>query len=281
MAETMDIPSLILGSEYKDIYIFAVELAREAGKMIRSAFHAPKHINFKGSVDLVTETDQAVESLVMGRIRTRFPEHTFVAEESVSAGQFEEVLTERPTWLIDPIDGTTNFVHQFPWTCISIGYAVRKRVVVGVVFNPVLDELFSGVRGCGAYKNGARLATSHTDTLKQCLLATGFAYDRSEENIERMMTRFRACVANVRDIRRAGSAALDICYVASGVLDCFYEVGIHAWDVAAGNLLVEEAGGVVSHTDGRLDYDMCKREVLVSCAPLHAKVVAMLNQARK
>jgi len=272
-----DIPAPILTSPHKDILVFAVELAREAGKIIRDGFSAPKHISFKGSVDLVTETDQAVENLVMGRIKERFPEHTFVAEESVSAGKFEEVLTDRPTWLIDPIDGTTNFVHQFPWTCISIGYAVGKKVMVGVVFNPVLNELFIAVRGCGSYKNGVRLATSHTENLKQCLLATGFAYDRSEENVDRMMVRFRACVANVRDIRRAGSAALDICYVAAGVLDCYFEIGVHAWDVAAGSLMIEEAGGIVSHIDGRRDYDMCKREVLVSNTPLHSKVVDMIN----
>lgn len=117
----------------------------------------------------------------------------------------------------------------------------------------------------------------HTDTRQKCLIATGFAYDRRPEFLDLCLKRFRRCIANVRDVRRIGSAALDICYVAAGVLDCYYEVGVHAWDVAAGTLIVEEAGGVVSHVDGRLDYDMCQREVLVSNKLLHRKIIEMLN----
>jgi len=273
-----DIPALINSSPHKETYLFALSLAREGGKLIRDTFNTPKNITYKSHVDLVTETDQAVEKLLMGRIKDRFPDHTFVAEESVSAGIFPEELSDRPTWLIDPVDGTTNFVHQFPFTCVSIGFAVNKIVVLGVVFNPVLNEMFSGVRGCGAYKNGVKLQVSHNDELKRSLLATGFAYDRSDAVIEPMIERFRRCIKSVRDIRRAGSAALDMCYVAAGVLDCYYEVGVHAWDIAAGALFVEEAGGVVSYVDGRRPLDICKREVLVSNKHLHEKLIAMINQ---
>jgi inositol-phosphate phosphatase/L-galactose 1-phosphate phosphatase len=258
-----------------ELFDFAVEIAKKAGQKIKTAFHEPKNIDYKGQIDLVTETDKAVEEMLVNSIRTKYPGHLFVAEESVSAGSAKEELTDAATWCIDPIDGTTNFVHKFPFSCVSIGFLFKKRTVVGVVYNPMLEELFTAKRGHGAFKNGIRLQVSQTIELKKSLLATGFPYDRSPENVDLVLKRLRQVLFNVRDVRRAGSAALDMCYVAAGVLDIYYETGVHAWDVAAATLFVEEAGGKVSMLDGSV-FDMCKREVLCSNGKLHDRVIAIL-----
>jgi len=262
----------------QDVLLFAEELAREAGEIIRAAFSsANKVVDFKGQIDLVTETDKAVESMVIGAIRGRYPTHMFVAEESVSAGESVEIFTDAPTWSIDPIDGTTNFVHRFPFCCISIGYVVNKVSQVGVIYNPILDEMFTAIRGRGAFKNGVDISVSRTEELKKSLAATGFPYDRSDANIDRILKRLRSVLLNVRDVRRAGSAALDMCYVAAGVLDFYYEFGVHAWDVAAGALIVEEAGGKVSLVDGTTPFDMTRREVLATNGRLHESVIKVIE----
>uniref|UniRef100_A0A6B2LEA0 Inositol-1-monophosphatase n=1 Tax=Arcella intermedia TaxID=1963864 RepID=A0A6B2LEA0_9EUKA len=239
-------------------------MARKAGEKIKVAFGAPKQITFKADIDLVTKTDKEVEEMLMGAIRGRFPDHKFVAEENVSDGKGEEVLTEAPTWLIDPIDGTTNFVHKFPFCCVSIGLAINKQVVVGVVYNPMLDELFTAIKGQGAKKNGTPIQVSTTDSLQQSLVATGFPYDRSYT--KQVLEVLQKVVEKVRDVRRAGSAALDMCYVASGVFEAYYENGIHAWDVAAGSLILLEAGGVVSGFALDKELDICKRQIVATNA---------------
>lgn len=152
---------------------------------------------------------------------------------------------DNPTWIVDPIDGTTNFVHRFPFSCVSVALAINKKVVVGVVYNPMMNELFTAVRGQGAFLNGEKLQISQTTELKQALVATGFPYQRDDETLDHVLANVKIVLQNCRAVRRAGSAALDMCYVARGVFDIYYEAGVHAWDIAAGALIVEEAGGHV------------------------------------
>jgi len=233
----------------EEYFEFALSLSKRAGEIIKIAFHAPKEVTFKDTIDLVTKTDKEVEVMLMNEIHQRFPDHLFIAEETVSDGHGSEVLTDAPTWLIDPIDGTTNFVHKFPFCCVSIGLAIKQQVVVGIVYNPVLEDMFTAILGQGAKRNGKPIVVSETDNLKHCLIATGFPYDRSQS--QRVANRLKVVLEHVRDVRRAGSAALDMCFVAAGILEAYYEEGIHAWDVAAGGLILEEAGGIIGSIDGK------------------------------
>eukprot|EP01127_Copromyxa_protea_P002147 TRINITY_DN12033_c0_g1_i1.p1 TRINITY_DN12033_c0_g1~~TRINITY_DN12033_c0_g1_i1.p1 ORF type:complete len:269 (-),score=72.47 TRINITY_DN12033_c0_g1_i1:84-890(-) len=261
---------------YAEYLEFALSLAKEAGAVIKEAFYREKQgLVFKDAVDLVTATDKHVEEFVMSKIRERYPDHLFVAEESAAAGHLEEVLTEKPTWIIDPIDGTTNFVHRFPMTCISIGFAINKIVVAGVVFNPIIDELFSAVRGGGAFLNGKRISVSDRSLLKHALVATGFPYDRDDATLDAALARLKKVLQACRAVRRGGSAAIDMCYVAAGITDLYFEKGIHAWDIAAGMLLVEEAGGVVMSLDGS-EFDMCNRQVVACSKVLEEQVKELL-----
>jgi fructose-1,6-bisphosphatase/inositol monophosphatase family enzyme len=154
-------------------------------------------------------------------------------------------VTDEPTWIVDPIDGTTNFVHRFPFSCVSIGLAIGKKVVVGVVYNPMMGEMFTAIRGQGAKLNGEPISISQTTDLKQALVATGFPYQRDDATLDHVLANVKIILQHCRAVRRAGSAALDMCYVARGVFDIYYEAGVHAWDIAAGALIVEEAGGYV------------------------------------
>jgi len=167
----------------------------------------------------------------------------------VAAGQ-EYKLTDKPTWIIDPIDGTTNFVHGVPWTCISIGVTIDKQLVVGVVYNPILDELFTAVRGSGAFLNGNPIHVSKHNQLHHTLIATGFPTSRTVEKMDYICANLRAILPHIRDFRRLGSAALDICSVACGRLDGYFELHIHAWDIAAGVLILQEAGGCAVDPSG-------------------------------
>eukprot|EP01126_Amoeba_proteus_P013262 TRINITY_DN1559_c0_g1_i10.p1 TRINITY_DN1559_c0_g1~~TRINITY_DN1559_c0_g1_i10.p1 ORF type:complete len:210 (+),score=30.81 TRINITY_DN1559_c0_g1_i10:130-759(+) len=197
-------------SLYQEYFDLALSLALEAGSIIKEAFYKEKEVNYKSNVDLVTETDLAVEELVLKKIRSTYPDHLFVGEESTAAGSCAEKLTEHPTWIVDPIDGTTNFVHRFPMSCISIAFAIGGQVVVGVVNNPMLGDLFTAIRGQGAFHNGRRLRVSQRDELKQALISTGFCLDRSEEVLQPIMNRTKRVLAACRDLRRGGSAALDM-----------------------------------------------------------------------
>jgi inositol-phosphate phosphatase/L-galactose 1-phosphate phosphatase len=160
-------------ADYTEYYDFALKLAAEAGDLIRAGYNDDsKKVDFKLDVDLVTETDKKTEQFLMNAIKAKYPDHLFIGEETVSATHGSEELTEKPTWLIDPIDGTTNFVHRFPFTCVSIGFAINKVPVVGVVFNPIINELFSAAKGKGAFLNGKQIHVSKTENLKVWLLVT-------------------------------------------------------------------------------------------------------------
>ncbi|KAJ3112020.1 Inositol monophosphatase 2 [Phlyctochytrium bullatum] len=225
----------------------AIAAAREAGALIRDAFHNRTlrgTVDFKTSAaDVVTATDRAVEALVFGLLRARFPTHRFIGEETADENP---ALTDELTWIVDPVDGTTNFVHGFPFVAVSIALVRSRAPLVGVVFNPILDELFAAALGKGSTLNGVPLPLHppvHLPSLATALLATEYGYDRDDKMDAKLKGIRGALVSPARGIRSIGSAALEACYVARGALDAYWEAGVHAWDVAAACLVVTESGG--------------------------------------
>lgn len=259
--------------ELKSMKHFAEALAREVGEIQRSRLGHSIQVEHKGVFDLVTQVDRRCEEVILGRISDRFPHHHIVAEESEhsqSGGAFR--------WYVDPLDGTTNYVHGYPCFSVSIGLAVEGEIVLGVVYDPMRDEVFSGTRGGGAFCNGRKISVSQTQDLDQSLLATGFPYDirESRENNIDHFTRF---VLTAQGVRRDGSAALDLCYVATGRFDGFWEMKLQPWDLAAGVIMVREAGGRVSDLrDGRFRID--SGEVLATNGSIHGQMVSVLNEGR-
>lgn len=240
----------------------AEEVARKAGAMIRDAHEARASglsIESKGSadtetVDLVTATDKACETLIIETIRARFPDHVFIGEESSFTGPGGAAsepleLTNAPTWIIDPLDGTTNFVHGYPLVTVSIGLAVGKALVLGVVYNPIMDELCSAVRGRGTHLNGRRVHVGSATGVTSALICNNIGASRNPGVNELCTKRLLALLqANVRGLRNSGSAAQNMMHVACGRLDAYFEDGFGGpWDVAAGHVLIEEAGGIVRH----------------------------------
>ena len=236
----------------------AIDVAKKAGAEIKTAFYDGTNqssAEWKAVADLVTAVDKKVESEVFATLRAKFPTHAFIGEES--AHSTEVVDPKTPTWCVDPIDGTTNFVHRYPQCCISIALFVDGTPAVAVIFNPVLDELFTAIRGRGAFLNGTtRLHVSSSKTLKEAVISTNVGTMRDDRgiafitgNIDRLLHK------QVLSMRMTGSSAMSLASVACGRLCAFYEWGIHIWDFAAGALLVTEAGGVVKDPSGKeLDY---------------------------
>ena len=254
---------------YNDYLQEAVAAARIAGRYQKSRFASSLDIEMKGDKNLVTEVDKESERLIVTHLLSRFPGHDIVAEESVypqSGSPFR--------WIIDPVDGTTNYAHGFPWFCASIGLEQDGELVAGVIYNPVYDELFTATKGSGAYLNGNRLSVSSRTPLRNSLLGTGFPYDCATDPANNFAS-FIAFQKSARGIRRAGAAALDLAYVAAGRLDGFWEMKLKPWDVAAGVLLVREAGGVVTTFDGSA-YDIFNGRILASNGLIHGEMVAML-----
>ena len=227
---------------------FAIQTARDAGRILAERFGRSIEITNKSELDLVTESDLASESLIIDRIRTYYPRHAILAEES---GASEPADRERPSdwrWIIDPLDGTTNYAHGYPCFCVSIGLEHQGRMEVGVVYDPMRDEVFAAERGQGASLNGRGIRVSSAPNLASALLCTGFPYDVRERS--EFARHFANFIMNAQGVRRDGAAALDLAYVAAGRFDGFWEEGLKPWDVAAGVLLIEEAGGRVSNYRG-------------------------------
>lgn len=257
---------------YHDYLQEAVFAARLAGRYQKYRFASPLDIELKGDKDLVTEVDRESERLIVEHLRSRFPGHDIVAEE----GDYAQAGSSF-RWIIDPVDGTTNYAHGFPWFCSSIGLQQNGELVAGVIYNPVYDELFTATKGGGAYLNGRRLSVSARSPLKNSLLGTGFPYDCASDPANNFAN-FIAFQKSARGIRRAGAAALDLACVAAGRLDGFWELKLKAWDVAAGVLLVREAGGVVTTFDGS-SYDIFNGRIVASNGLIHDEMVAMLASA--
>ncbi|XP_022132376.1 inositol-phosphate phosphatase-like [Momordica charantia] len=241
----------------------AVDAANKAGQLIREKFYQTKHVEHKGEVDLVTETDKACEELIFNHLKQRYPSNKFIGEETSAAYGAVE-LTDEPTWIVDPIDGTTNFVHGFPFVCVSIGLTIGKVPTVGVVYNPIIEELFTGVRGQGAYLNGRPIKVSSQDELIKSLLATESGTTRDKSTIDAVTGRINSLLSKVRSLRISGSCALDICDVACGRIDLFYLNGYGGpWDAAAGAVIVTEAGGLVYDPSGK-EFDITATRIAAS-----------------
>lgn len=227
----------------------AIRAARSAGNLIIRSLQHVDHLEIttKGLNDFVTDVDRLAEQEIINAIQKSYPEHAIMAEESGPQGDNETV------WVIDPLDGTKNFLHGFPHYCVSIAIMVRGRIEHAVIYDPLRDELFSASRGDGAKLNDRRLRVTKRKELSGALLATAFPF-KYPQHLTAYMATFGAVFPQVADIRRTGSAALDLAYVAAGRLDGYWEIGLEKWDLAAGVLLIEEAGGVVSDFAGNDDY---------------------------
>ena len=241
----------------------ALHAAREAASLI-SARTGAEHVRHKGRADLVTEVDEAVERLVAGIIRERFPGDAVVGEELSSAA-----VTEGRRWIVDPVDGTTNFVHGHPFVCVSIAFADDEGPAAGVIHAPFLREVFHAARGCGAFLNGEPIHVSAVQEAGGALLGTGFPFKKGKGNLDAYMSLVADAVRATHDVRRDGSAALDLAYVAAGRLDGFFEVGLSPWDVAAGMLVVREAGGRVTGWPGDSGEPLVTGRVLASNGHIH------------
>ncbi|XP_050301122.1 inositol monophosphatase 1-like isoform X2 [Anthonomus grandis grandis] len=213
-----------------------------------------------GAIDFVTETDQEVEKLLIEGLTEAFPDHKFIGEESVSSGAHAD-LTDAPTWIIDPVDGTMNFVHSFPHSCISIALFVCKVPTIGIIYNPMLGQLFTAQRGKGAYLNGERITVSGTKNLSDALIMMEFGTSRDPEKRRVILENQQKLMPQVHGLRALGSAALNMAMVACGAADAYFEYGIHIWDIAAGELIITEAGGVVIDPAGG-QVDRLSRRVL-------------------
>ena len=218
---------------------FAIETARDAGRVLLEKFGRIETVTKKGDINLVTEADLASEALIVERIRSYYPRHSILAEESgeavVTGGDGEN------KWIIDPLDGTTNYAHGYPCFCVTLALEHKGEVAIGVTYDPTRDELFAAEKGRGATLNGKPIRVSTTDDIGNALLVTGFPYDiKHRGQFARHLTDF---LLSSRGVRRDGSAAIDMAYVACGRFDGFWEEGLNPWDVAAGKLLIEEAGG--------------------------------------
>lgn len=255
----------------KDFLEIAVAAAYAGGEVLMRKFGGELQIRHKGVVDLVTEADQAAEERIVGVIRQKYSEHDILAEE--------QDYGSRPSayrWIIDPLDGTTNFAHGFPWFAVSIALEVSGEVVCGVVYQPWSRELFTAIRGGGAFLNQRQLQVSSVATLDQALLATGFPYDRKTSNCNNY-DHFVTFQQAAQACRRPGVASLDLAAVAAGRFDGYWEMKLKPWDVAAGMLLVLEAGGTVSNFDGS-DYDVYGKQVLASNGLIHEQMIRLLER---
>jgi len=255
-------------SSYETVALQAVE---EAGERVRLAARRAKRIEYKSAVDLVTETDREVEALVVSRLRAAFPDHLIVAEEAAASGDLPRPGPDQYAWYLDPLDGTTNFAHAVPHFAVSLALAQGPELLFAIVQDPLREETFVAWRGGGATLNGEPIHVSTTANLGQALLGTGFPYDRRERS-EFYLRFFTTFLRQARDVRRIGAAALDLCYVACGRFDAFWEFRLNPWDVAAGTLIVREAGGIVSDFHGA-PIDLFGTQTLASNGHLQATLL--------
>jgi myo-inositol-1(or 4)-monophosphatase len=249
---------------------FAKETAFVAGQMLLNGMSKNIRIERKGEVNLVTEMDLESEKMIYSAIRKAFPAHSILAEEGTSKD-----TGSRYRWIVDPLDGTTNYAHRYPVWCVSVALEFDSEILGGVIYNPNLDEMFYGWRGKGAFMNRKRLHVSRQSRLSEAFLATGFPYDIREtelDNIDNFARFYKRCQA----VRRGGSAALDLAYMAAGVFDGFWELKLSPWDTAAGKMLVEEAGGEVTDFSGN-SFDIFGKEIVCANSKLLRQMLEVLK----
>jgi myo-inositol-1(or 4)-monophosphatase len=250
-------------------------VALAAGAVLRQNYYQPHQITMKGAIDPVTESDLQAQEMIIALIRQSFPGHGFLAEEDVAQAPSPVPTEVGPyRWIIDPLDGTVNFAHGYPAFCVSIAFEAARRLAYGVIYDPLRDELFEARRGQGASLNGQPIKVSTIDRLERALVATGFPYD-IRERLAETLGRMERILRQVQGLRRGGSAALDMCYVACGRFDGFYEENLKPWDTAAGLLLIEEAGGRLTTFAGG-EYDICSSNIVASNGVLHLEILQAL-----
>ncbi len=252
----------------------AVDAATSAGRLLREGIDTIAWVEHKGEINLVTAMDIKSEELIKQKIHSAYPDHQIMAEESDVPRNYSDFR-----WIIDPLDGTTNYAHGFPMFCVSIALEIEGIAHVGAVYDPTRDELFTGTRGGGAMLNGKPIAVSETEELDKALLATGFPYDLRTSEVNNL-DRWNAMIFRAQAVRRAGSAALDLCYIAMGRFDGFWELKLYPWDVAAGALFVEEAGGKVSHLGGE-PLSVYSKEIVASNGKIHSQMIEILSQGKR
>ncbi len=263
------------GNDISQFVAAAEEAAQAAGSLIRDSWQQVKQIQYKSSIDLVTTIDHQSEELIVSILQKRFPNHSILAEEETNiTGQKGE-----HRWIIDPVDGTTNFAHAYPHFCVSIALEYAGEIILGLVYDPIKEEKFSAVRGRGSFLNGGQIHTTKEAELGKALLATGFPYDRRQK-VDFYLPFFKDFMLSCQGIRRNGSAALDLCYVACGRLDGFWEFGLSPWDTAAGSLMVQEAGGTMSDFS-RNTFSVWKKEVLASNGWIHDSMLRIMQKTRQ
>ena len=252
----------------------ATQIAKEAGRIQMDALRSDINVEYKGTIDIVTDIDKKCEKLIVDFLSKNFPTYSVLGEEGTKKDGSEW------KWIIDPIDGTTNFARGFPVFATSIALAKNDEVVAGVVFDPNRNELFSAEKGSGAFLNGKKMCVTQENKLIKSLLATGFAYNVRETKEINNMELFTRFIMTTRAIRRMGSAALDLCYVACGRLDGYWRSLLEAWDIAAGSLLVSEAGGMVTMYDGS-HFDVYGKDLVASNRHLHSEMLRVIGAIKK
>lgn len=249
------------------------DIVSEAGNIVRGGFNSAKDVKHKGEVDLVTEYDVRTENFLKEKLQAIFPSFTIVGEETHKDDSYpkENVI------FVDPIDGTTNFVHGVPFVAVSVGVITDTETKYGVVYNPILNELYSAETGKGAYCNGSHIRVSETVSLINSLIASGFPYKK--DNLPYLMKILEEVLKATRGIRRAGAASLDLCYTARGIYDLYYETRLQPWDMAGGMIIVREAGGIVTKLDGGY-HDMDSDSLIASNGLLHIEFLNLLNEIK-
>ena len=248
-------------------------LARQAGAILRAGYEKEHQISYKGAIDLVTEIDHESEAFIIRRIKHNFPEHFILAEESGSVNEH----SQDACWYVDPLDGTVNYAHGIPIFCVSIAYARKRIVRLAVVYDPLRDEMFSAESGRGAFLNNRTIHVAQETELQRSLLVTGFPYNAWTSPLNNLdfFTRF---VKLSQGVRRLGSAALDMCYVAAGRFSGYWELTLNPWDVAASGLIAREAGAVVTDLEGNADYLSPPCSVLAASSNLHLQMLEILKE---
>ena len=251
------------------LFATARDAAVEAGRLLLSRLDGDFQVSKKGPIDLVTEMDLEAERIIISRIRESFPDHQILAEEKGASQGSEDFR-----WIIDPLDGTTNYAHGYRFFSVSIALEVGGQIALGVVYDPVTEELFSARHGEGAWLNDQSIGVSGTEDLIDSMLCTGFSYD--QQAMRRNLQLFSRIILESRAVRRDGSAALDLCYLACGRFDGFWELSLHPWDVAAGKLIAEEAGGRITSFDGS-PCSIYDAEILASNGRIHGAMIELLR----